>query len=517
MKLATAEQMKELDRRAIEERGIPSLKLMERAAEGVCAGALELLGGREPGKSRAAVFCGSGNNGGDGLAAARLLFLAGVRVRAFLVGSYDKLTPDAQEMTRRLSECGIELEPFEPENEEQERWVLGCHVLVDAIFGIGLSREIAPESRYAAAIDLINRAPAKVVAADIASGVETNTGSVLGCGVMADKTVTFTLKKIGNVVSEGSVYAGDVTVQDIGIPQDLVRELRCPIQTVEKETVRAMLPARKADGHKGTFGKLLIVGGAVGYTGAPYLTASAALRTGCGLVYLGVPEKIWAVEAQKCTAAMPFPLPDTKDGKLREAALDAILKRLEGCDVLALGPGLGRSKQLTSLVCQLLRRTKKPMILDADGINALEGHIDVLKARQGRSTILTPHDGEFARLSGRPVGRDRAAAAREFARAYGCVLVLKGHRTITALPQGNLLVNTTGNSGMAKGGSGDVLTGILAALICQGATPAQAAACGVWLHGRAGDLAAAHLTEYGMTPPDLVEALPQAFREITGR
>ena len=487
MKLTTAAQMKELDRQAIEERGIPSIDLMERAAAGVAEAALALLPKR-PGKCRGAALCGAGNNGGDGIAAARLLFLKGLKVRAFLVGDYEKLTPDALEETRRLSECGVELERFDPADESQRAWVLGCDVVIDALFGVGLSRPIGAGTPFAAAVDWMNESRAAVVAADIASGVSADTGAVLGRAVRADRTVTFTLPKIGQAVGEGAVLSGNVEVRDIGIPADLVRGLVCRAQTVERDFARAALPPRRADGHKGTFGRVLIIGGAVGYTGAPYLTAAAAVRTGCGLVSLGVPETIWPVEAAKCVSAMPFPLPD-KHGRLSPKAKEEILERAAGCDAVALGPGLGRGDGVTELVLDLLQKIQQPMVLDADGINALGGHIDVLDARRDRITVLTPHDGEFARIGGDLTGSNRLGAARAFGAAHGCVLVLKGHRTLTAAPAGNVLVNTTGNSGLAKGGSGDVLTGIVAALLAQGATAVRAAAVGVWLHGRAGDLA----------------------------
>ena len=666
MKLTTAEQMKELDRQAIEERGIPSIDLMERAAAGVAEAALALLPKR-PGKCRGAALCGAGNNCGDGIAAARLLFLKGLKVRAFLVGDYEKLTPDALEETRRLSECGVELERFDPADESQRAWVLGCDVVIDALFGVGLSRPIGAGTPFAAAVDWMNESRAAVVAADIASGVSADTGAVLGravradrtvtftlpkigqavgegavlsgnvevrdigipadlvrglvcraqtverdfaraalpprradghkgtfgrvliiggavgytgapyltaaaavrtgCGlvslgfgvglsrpigagtpfaaavdwmnesraavvaadiasgvsadtgavlgraVRADRTVTFTLPKIGQAVGEGAVLSGNVEVRDIGIPADLVRGLVCRAQTVERDFARAALPPRRADGHKGTFGRVLIIGGAVGYTGAPYLTAAAAVRTGCGLVSLGVPETIWPVEAAKCVSAMPFPLPD-KHGRLSPKAKEEILERAAGCDAVALGPGLGRGDGVTELVLDLLQKIQQPMVLDADGINALGGHIDVLDARRDRITVLTPHDGEFARIGGDLTGSNRLGAARAFGAAHGCVLVLKGHRTLTAAPAGNVLVNTTGNSGLAKGGSGDVLTGIVAALLAQGATAVRAAAVGVWLHGRAGDLAAERLTPYGMTPEDVVSSLPAAIGEI---
>lgn len=284
------------------------------------------------------------------------------------------------------------------------------------------------------------------------------------------------------------------------------------VMTVGPEEVRHVLPPRDPEGHKGTFGKLLIVGGAVGYTGAPYLTARAAVKCGCGLVSLGVPESIWPIEAVKCTSAMPFPLPEA-EGMLCEAALPVILGKLAGCDVLALGPGLGRSEGTRRLVWELLK-TEKPVVLDADGINALAGHIHILDARRDRVTILTPHDVEFARVGGDLSRGDRVRAARDFAMAHGCVLALKGHRTVTAAPDGRCFVNTTGGSGLAKGGSGDVLTGAVAALLAQGAGGAKAAMAAVWLHGRAGDLLEQRLTAYGVTPEEVAGALPLAMGEI---
>lgn len=513
MKLATAAQMRELDRRAIEEHRIPSIDLMERAAAEVAQAALDALPDK-PQKCRAAVFCGAGNNGGDGVGAARLLFLMGLKVRVFLVGDYQRLTPDAMEETGRLSECGVELEDFDPGDKSQAAWARGCQVVIDAVFGVGLSRDIAPESKYAAAVDLMNSCKGTVIAADITSGVEADTGSVLGRAVKADRTVTFSLAKIGQFAGDGALLSGSVTVHDIGVPAALVRETVCPVQTVGADFAREALPPRKPDGHKGDFGKVLVVGGAVGYTGAPYLTASAAVRSGCGLVYLGVPESIWEIETVRCVSAMPFPLADRRGG-LSRRALPELLERLEGCDVLALGPGLGRRESTRQLALEVLRQTEKPVVLDADGINALEGHIDILDSRRGRVTILTPHGGEFARLGGDAAG-DPVGAARAFAREHGCVLVLKGHRTVTAGPEGNALVNTTGNSGLAKGGSGDVLTGLIASLLAQGAGPVMAAAGGVWVHGRAGDLAAQALTEYCVTPEDVAAAFPKVFLELQG-
>lgn len=289
-------------------------------------------------------------------------------------------------------------------------------------------------------------------------------------------------------------------------------EVTTLIRTVGLDLLKPALPQRQLDGHKGTFGKLLIVGGAVGYTGAPYLTASAAVRTGCGLVSLGVPKTIWPIEAAKCVSAMPFPLPE-KNGMLAGRALPQILEKLDGCDVLALGPGLGRSREIARLVWELLK-TEKPLVLDADGINALSGHMDALSRRRDRITVLTPHEGEFVRAGGDlSPGRERAAA--DFAREHGVYLVLKGPGTIAAAPDGRCMRNPTGNCGMAKGGSGDVLAGMLVSLLGLGLPPMDACCAAVWLHGRAGDLAARQVGLWGMTPSDLLDRIPAALREVT--
>lgn len=543
--IAGAAQMKELDRQAIEEYGVSSLGLMERAARAVAeevrgllegggpdfiggAASVAVLGaGAETEEDRrelealqalaeeknqdhapwVGVLCGPGNNGGDGVAAARILRGMGFRVRAFLVGDRRKMTPDERAMEKKLEEAGGALEEFRPEDRRQMLWLSLCGCLVDALLGVGLSRPVEGDALLAVRL-MQGRSPLKrVVSCDIPSGVHADTGAVLGEAVRADRTVTFTCAKPGLYLGEGASCAGLVTVADIGIPHRLIfgpgAQMRFPVGVMGYEDV--VLPRRKRDSHKGDYGRVLILAGSVGYTGAPVLAASGAVRGGAGLVSLGVPEEIWPIAAVKCLEAMPFPLP---------ARYENILRRASSCEGVLIGPGLGRAPRTERLVRSLLEDLKVPVVLDADGINALEGHIDVLDARRDRITVLTPHDGEFARIGGGLIGGNRLGAARAFGAAHGCVLVLKGHRTLTAAPAGNVLVNTTGNSGLAKGGSGDVLTGIVAALLAQGATAVRAAAVGVWLHGRAGDLAAERLTPYGMTPEDVVSSLPAAIGEI---
>ena len=274
---------------------------------------------------------------------------------------------------------------------------------------------------------------------------------------------------------------------------------------VTEAFVKESLPVRDRNGHKGTFGKVHILAGAVGFTGAPAFAANSAVRTGSGLVFLSVPEKIWPILAAKCNEAMPSPIPD----------YTTLLAKMNTADAVLIGPGLGRSRKTDIRTVHLAEQVLPPLVLDADGINAVAEHIHVLKTRCGRLTVLTPHDGEFLRLTqGKEIGPDREQAAADFAREYGCVLVLKGHRTITAFPDGETFVNTTGNPGMAKGGSGDVLAGMILSLLGQGIDPKRAVPSAVWLHGRAGDLAAADLGEYGMTPTDLLERIPHAIRGV---
>ena len=283
------------------------------------------------------------------------------------------------------------------------------------------------------------------------------------------------------------------------------------MELIDREFVRRALPARPADGHKGTFGKVCLLGGSVGYTGAPVLCAGAAVRSGCGLVYLGVPESVWHIAAAKCLCAMPFPLPE-KDGALALSGEADFRRRAEGCDAVAIGCGMGRSADSDALTRRLLTLSQ-PLVLDADGINALSGHIDTLSCRRGLTTVLTPHDGELARIGG-DMTAPRESSAAAFAARHGVCLVRKGHRTVIAAPDGRLAVNTTGSDGMAKGGSGDVLTGLLTGLLAQGMEPFAACCCAVWLHGRAGDLAAEEKGHRGMTPADMIEKLPYALKEV---
>lgn len=508
MWLATAAQMRELDRVTIEKYGVASITLMENAAKAV-AEAVIACGGENPAK-RAVLFCGPGNNGGDGIAAARLLMDAGWSVRTVLVGKRYKLTDDAREMERRLEQRGGKLEDFPSGNAEFAAWCLSADVLVDALFGMGLNAPMGGDAIIA--VQMMNTCSIPVVSVDIASGVEADTGRVLGVAVDAAMTVALTLAKPGHCVGKGGLHCGKLRVAAIGVPEDLVNRGDYPVRAVDAADV--YLPRRAQDAHKGNFGKAYIVGGSMGMSGAPVMAAQAAVRTGAGMVTVGVPYQMWPIAATKLDEAMAQPLPAGKEGMLELGAALTVLERLSQYGVCLIGPGLGHTNAVYAVVRNLLQGTKLPVVLDADGINALEGHIDVLDGRSGLCTILTPHDAEFKRMGGDLSSGDRLQVARDFAVEHSCCLVLKGHRTITAFPDGTAYVNTNGNPGMAKGGSGDVLAGVLVSLLAQGFTPREAAPMAVWFHGRTGDLCADEIGEYGMTPTDIIHKLPLVLRSV---
>ena len=537
--LLTPQQCRQLDHKAIDQRGVPSLDLMERAAQAVAEAAEDLLSDRrrenefapaafcsggsdklpEPVRALldrrrqdsapwAAVFCGPGNNGGDGLAAARLLLQRGVSVRTILVGDWAKMTADAREMARRLQAVGGEIEAFDPDDLEQSAWLGLCDCAIDALLGVGLKRPV--QRAFLAAVRRLNSLSCPVVACDLPTGLDGDTGRVLGEAVRADMTVTFTAAKPGLYLDQGRVYSGQVRVIDIGLPDDLTAPL---LTEGDLWAVKGpdTLPRRPRTAHKGDFGKLFLLCGSVGFTGAPVFAARSAVRSGAGLVFLAVPEDIYPIVAVKCDEAMPFPIPDD---------YDALLARAKGCDAAVLGPGLGADPAARELARKLLQDLPCPVVLDADGINALAGHIDILDSRSA-PTLLTPHDGEFQRLTGCALPlEDRLSAARDFAAAHRCGLILKGHATVTAAPDGRAWVNVTGNPGMAKGGSGDVLSGIAAGLWGQKHLRSgdsdlwSLAAQAVAIHAACGDLCARESGEYAMTPGDMVCALPKVFKAL---
>jgi NAD(P)H-hydrate epimerase len=508
VKLLGSAQLREMDRYAIDVLGVPSTLLMTNAAQHVADAALSLL--RENGRTggSAAVFCGAGNNGGDGIAAASYLIKQGLNVRVFLAGSRDRMTPDSKEMERRLIELGGVVEDF-AQAADVEYYVNHCDVVVDALFGIGLNTEL--RGGVLDAVRLINGSPAPVVAADIPSGVEADTGRILGDAVSADVTVTFSFAKPGQFIEPGCACCGDVRVVDIGIPADLIDRAETDCHAVSAGDIT--LPRRRKVTHKGDYGRDLIVAGSVGYSGAPVLAAKAASISGAGLVFLGVPESIYQIAAVKCDEEMPFPLPCTAEGSLSGLAVYAILERLKKADACLMGPGLGQSQSVGEIAAAVLKHSQVPLVLDADGINAVGGNINILD-EAACPVILTPHAGEFKRLGGDLSGGNRLNEARRFAQNHGCILVLKGHRTITALPDGTAYINTTGGPAMAKGGTGDVLAGMITSFAGQKFPLKDAVLAAVYLHGLAGDMCAARYGEYSVTAGSILAMLPQAIMSV---
>ena len=504
MRLSNAEKMYNADASAIHVAGIPSHILMQNAAGHLARAAMDLMGAHRT----AAVFCGPGNNGGDGVAAAAILMQRGVSVRCMLVGRREKMTHDTLRMEQRLQQEGGTLEPFDPADVTLSEALSAAGVIIDAIFGIGLRRPVTGDALQA--VRLINAAGRRVVSADIPSGVSADTGAVLGEAVRASRTVTFSLAKPGHFLEPGCVYCGEVEVFSIGIPAEMVAAAESGVTAVVPGDVT--LPRRSPLTHKGDHGKILLAGGSVGYTGAPNLVARSAVRAGAGLVYLGVPERIWSVCAVKNDEAMPFPLPCDGEGRLTMEALPALRERWQSCGVLALGPGMGRSEGTRALTEAVIREYPGLLVLDADALWAVAEDPAMLKRAAGR-VIVTPHLGEFHRMGAELTG-ERLCDAGVFARKYGCVTLLKGHRSVIAFPEGEAYIIAAGNPGMARGGSGDVLTGVVAALLGQRPME-EAVVSAAWIHAAAGDACAAEKGEYGMTPTDIIEKLPFVMKGIT--
>ncbi len=504
MKLTSSKAMRDADEYAIHVLGVPSTLLMTNAARALALSALELMGD----KKSAVIFCGCGNNGGDGIGAAVYLLRRGVMIRCILVGERSKMTEDCAEMERRLVELGGRLEVFSPESDRIGSFLESAGVIIDALFGIGLSGELRGNSL--SAVRLINEAKIPVVSADIPSGVEADTGRVLGEAVKADITVTFTMPKIGHFAEPGCTFCGKLKVVDIGIPEEALGGIRTDVFAISVNEV--FLPSRPKVSHKGDYGRLLIIGGSVGYSGAPLLCAKAAARSGAGLVSLGVPKKIYDLTAERLIEPMTFPLADDSYGRLSMSALTQIREKHSMSDVCVIGCGLSRSEELTELVRTILRKSEKQLVIDADGLYALGDDPQILNSVFA-VPILTPHEGEFKRLGGVLTG-DRVSDARAFAKSRNCVLVLKGHHTLCAFPDGEVYIIAGGNPGMAKGGSGDVLAGIIGALLCQ-LPQKQAVITACAVHAAAGDLCAERLGEYSLLPSDIIEAIPEIMKSMT--
>lgn len=513
MRVLTSHEMSKVDRAAME-LGIRSLELMEQAGRNTAKVALDIL--TEHGGTNVCVVTGKGNNAGDGFVAARILANRGISVSVYALAT-EELSGDARKNFERLENVEMKSVKDEVELSGMTEELGKYDLIIDAIFGTGFKG--SPSGAYAQMIDAINLSGVPVLSVDIPSGVDGMNGTVPGKAVKATRTVTFQALKVGLVQYPGAAYAGHVEVVDIGIPPEVLDDVPTSrIYTVEEDEVESLLPDRDPWVHKRECGSVLVVGGSRGLTGAAALCARAALRAGAGLVTLCIPETLNSIMEVKLTEVMTKPLRDDGEGRFKLEAAGEILEICDGYDVLALGPGLSTSGKVPEMVREVIKGAKIPLVLDADGLNAISGCADILEMRKN-STVITPHPGEMGRLlccTSADVQANRIFAAREGAKKWNVVVVLKGAGTVVAEPGETVMINTTGNPGMATAGTGDVLTGCIAALIGQGLRAFEAAYLGVYIHGKAGDLAASMDAMVGMVAGDVLRYIPLAMRKMQG-
>lgn len=514
MRILSAEAMREVDRAAIEDLGIPSLVLMENAAIGV----VEAMGKAFGEAESAAIFCGPGNNGGDGLAVARHLAVRGWEVRVFLFTGGRELSGDAAVqlgICRKAEMPVLEVASGEGLTSALEA-AAECDVVVDALFGAGLTRPL--EGLFAQVVEGLNALPAPCVAVDLPSGLAGSQARPIGPHVQAALTVTFAAPKVAHVFPPASDAVGEMVVTDLGIPPRLVDEVEeetGDLHLLMGEELAELLPEREPGTHKGDYGHALIVAGSPGKAGAAILAARAAVRAGAGLVTVAVPEPILQTVDLGSIESMTLGLPAGGTGQVAEGAADVLLDAAEGKAVVALGPGMGQEAVTAAAIRRIALECPLPLVLDADGLNAFAGRAGELSSRRAE-TILTPHPGELGRLLGistSTILEDRVAAARGAAEETGAIVVLKGHLSLVASGTA-VFVNPTGNPGMATGGTGDVLTGLIAGLLAQGLDALDATLVAVYLHGLAGDLAASRMGEAPLAASDLIEILPAAFSAL---
>ncbi|MBM7557694.1 NAD(P)H-hydrate dehydratase [Halanaerobacter jeridensis] len=511
IKLVSGAQMGQIDRYTIEELGIDGVVLMEQAGRRVTEEILAEYSALE----KVVVLAGKGNNGGDGFIISRLLEQEGIAVQTFLVGNKDEITGDAWvnlEILERLDDQVTEVTTAaDVENLPSD--LKQADLIVDAMLGTGIKGKL--RGLFPNIIDLVNEVNTEVTAVDIPSGVEADSGIVREMAVQAQQTVTFALPKLGLLLYPGAKFVGQLKVVDIGIPKQAIAQQEIETNLITADLATKLLPLRDDDSHKGNYGKLLLVAGSTGMTGAAVLTARASLKMGAGLVTVGIPSSVNPILETKLTEAMTYPLAETRDGSLDVGAIEQVEKLMSSRDVLAIGPGLTTTGEVTTVVNKLLTKIEEPVVVDADGLNVIDD-LEILKEREA-ATILTPHPGEMSRLLEQPIKEievNRVAVAREFAVEYGVILVLKGSRTVIATPTGEVYINYSGNSALATGGSGDVLTGLITSLVGQDLAPVDASIIAVYLHGLAAEIGSEELTKYSLVPSDLIDYLPQAIKAI---
>ena len=491
-----AAQMKAADQYTIQKLGVPSLELMEHAAQ-AC---VQVLEDEKVDLSHVCVVCGSGNNGGDGFAIARILQNNRYSVETFCVGNPEHYTEETQEQMHRLQECGGKITYGMPQEDSYS-------VIIDAVFGVGLSRKV--EGRYRQVIEQMNRMRGTKFAVDIPSGLSATTGCILGCAFKADYTVTFQLKKIGLELSQGRTMAGRVIVPDIGISTDFICEDQEIVRTAGKDIYRKMLPDRPEDSNKGTYGRLLVIAGSKGMAGAAYLNAHAAYMTGAGLV------RIYTSSDNR--EILQTLLPEAIITTYEEYNKEELLSLLTWADSVCIGSGLGMSRLSEKILKTVIEYVKVPCLIDADGLNLLAENNNYLNQMAERRFVITPHMKEMSRLTGISVEElkaDRIQILKDFISRYRITCVLKDSRTLIASEEKGIRMNLTGNSAMAKAGSGDVLAGVISGWMVQGKEAEDAAELGTYIHGLSGDLAKFEKGVYSVMARDLIEYISKALMKL---
>ena len=517
MKVVTAAEMRQIDQDTIEGIGIPGIVLMETAGSAI----VRAIEQHYPRCQRIGILVGKGNNGGDGIVIARQLAHAGRDVHLFLVSPPDSFTGEAAINLQIAKNLGLPIAATLTDAEfKSNANIANCELLVDAILGTGLRGTV--RDPIAPVINTINDLATPILSVDLPSGLDADTGIPLGTCVRADTTITIGLPKRGLLVHPGAELAGKLEVVDIGFPEQVVDAQGIKVNWTTTAQASQWVPPRPPASHKGTYGRVLVVAGSTGMTGAAALASEAALRTGAGLVTLATPKHLNPILESLLPEVMTLPLPETDAGSLSVSATSTILEFAEKTkSVLAIGPGLSQHPDTVALVHQLVRENREQglgrrLIIDADGLNALSQVPEVISLLD-REAILTPHPGEMARLTNTPVSileKDRIRTAQQFASDSGVTLVFKGAPTVTGFPNGDVWINSTGNPGMATGGMGDVLTGIIAGLMAQGISSERAAALGVYIHGLAADRVAETLGMHGLLASDVLKAVPAAIASL---
>lgn len=502
----SAEEMQAVDRFTIDTLGLPGRVLMENAGRAtfeIIRQHWQPLSGK-----RAAIFCGKGNNGGDGFVVARLLSEAGVLCDTFLLGSSQDLRGDAAANFTLLTTLGYRVQSLRTVDEMPA--LSGVDFVIDALLGTGVRGSLT--GLLAEVVSRLNQSGRPILSVDLPTGMNADTGAVEGPCIRAALTVTFGARKTGLLFSPAREFAGELHVADIGFPASAFQHAACNTYWLAPERIKKWLPQRPPDAFKNRVGQILTIAGSAGFGGAARLTATAALRAGAGLVVLAAPQSLLASLEAATAEVIKLPLPE-QDGKIAPGVFELLAERLSWADVIAIGPGLGVAFGTGELVRKILATSEKTVVLDADGLNVLAGDVNAIRSSRA-SLILTPHPGELSRLlavAKNEISNDAIAVARQAAQELGQILVLKGAPSLLALPTQEVLINSTGNAGMATAGSGDVLTGLIAGLAGQGLEPAAAAGLGVFLHGLAGDLACEELGMWSMLAGDILQHVPQAF------